>query len=249
MRATRSSVPSSGRWPWLLALALLMGAGGVAAAEEGSALSGVSEFATPLTIVPPAFPANSTAPAGGVRVDIRGTVLANGQMDPESISAPDGFEAYVAAVTEVLKWWRFVPAADFDTCAAKAQAYSMAVWFEGSTASPKIDVAYPKAATKTDSIPSYESLSDVRINYPSRLLGTEGQVNVLMMIAISGEVTSVNVLSSTPYGVFDSAVLAGARRTTVRWKPPGPGKPACVRREYKFCLYDRHDGLRFPGCK
>ena len=209
-----------------------------ACSEETRSLTEVPTWATPLTIVPPRFPKDSRAPEGGLRVDIVGKVLADGKMEPKSITAPAGSEKYADAVAEVLKWWQCVPAVDTGTCAPKPQDYSMAVWFEGSTESPKIDIAYPKdnaAKAEQTVIPPYDSISSPYVDFPDHLWRIEGYVKVLMLVATSGDVSEVNVLSSTPYGVFNSAVLTAAKEAKVKWKSPGPDKSVCTQREYVFC--------------
>ncbi|WP_375138839.1 energy transducer TonB family protein [Piscinibacter defluvii] len=158
-------------------------------------------------------------------------------------------EPFAASVREALKWWRFVPAVDRSRCEPNRSTAAFAVWFEGTSDSPKVYFSFPKSA---DSVfrPSVLSIDAPTVRYPQKLIGIEGQVRVLRLIDPSGNVKSAAVRSSTPYGAFDSAVLKAARNTKVRWGDPAPSQDLCVEQTYQFCMSRRIDATaEFEACK
>jgi TonB family protein len=194
--------------------------------------------AAPTTIVPPEFPPKGEAPAAGVKVDITGTVLLDGTLTAVSIAAPEGYQSFATAVSDVLKWWRFTPAIDAPACAPKQQAVAFSIWFEGTVSQPRIFVTMPKQEKTEKSAESafaFEYVSAPRIELPSNLSALEGQVELLLKVNESGTVDAVTVLSSTPYGAFSAIAIANAKRTKVKWAEPGPSRPLCASRKYKFC--------------
>lgn len=217
------------RWlAWTLAWALL----GPASAFGQSPALEMPKDATPLMVVTPEFPAGATAPAGGVRVDVSGTVRADGSFDPRAITAEGQPEAYVAAVAGVVKHWRFLPAVDDERCVPIDSPSTLSVWFEGSAAAPKIFVSRPKDPPPVEP-PPYESVWAPRMSFSGN---AEGQVRVLMLVSPEGRVKAANVRSSEPRGRFDSIVLRNALRTEVTWRSPGPARDLCAQREYRLCL-------------
>src|SRR5882672_7043392 len=161
------------------------------AAVAQSALVEAQPLATPLTVVAPAFPPNMSAPASGVRVDVVGTVLANGEIKPTSITADNEQRPFVDAVIDVLRWWRFVPAIDKQRCAPKDSESRFSIWFEGSAATPKIYFSFPKRETASDGGSNWvESIRAPKVEYPIDLLGVEGQVQVLYLVSPDGKVKS-----------------------------------------------------------
>jgi hypothetical protein len=217
-----------------LCLALcLIALGSPAVQAQSGALEAMPREATPQTVVVPEFPAGAgTAPAEGVRVDVTGTVRADGSFEPLSISAEGGHAPFVAAVTSVVKWWRFLPAVDEALCAPVDAAFKLAVWFEGSAAQPRIFVSQPAAKPKAEP-PPFESIRDQRLTFNGSV---EGQVRVLMLVTPEGRVKSAQVRLSDPPGYFDKVVLGAARRTLVTWKSPVPVRDVCVQREYAMCF-------------
>lgn len=236
-------------------LLLLISAGNqVHAADTFIPIAGPAP-AIPTTVVAPTFPADAVAPKEGVRVDVVGIVHLDGHFEPSSVTAPAGFDHFAEAVSEVLKWWRFVPALDSRECRARSEQFSMAIWFEGSTKDPHVLVALPKRendAPKTGFAPRVESFSSPELAYPNEVGRLEGEVRVLLLFTESGQPTSVSILSSTPYGAFDSAVLSNARQTTVKWRDPQPITPICASRTYTFCIdgVSRHrQRAPYNGCE
>jgi TonB family protein len=201
--------------------------------------------ATPLTIVTPAFPPAATAPPGGVRVDVTGTVRADGTFHPQAITAEGDPAPFIGAVADVVGWWRFLPAVDIDRCAPKDAPSQLSIWFEGSAAEPRIFVSQPPAQPKVEP-PPFESIWGPKLSYTGTV---EGQVRVLLLLSTDGRVKSAQVRSSSPPGYFDAAVLRAARRTIVTWRAPGPTRDVCAVREYVMCLGPGPDvTARHPAC-
>jgi TonB family protein len=211
-----------------------------------------SRVARPVTIVPPEFPQGPQAPEGGIRVDVRGSVLLDGSLAPLEIRAQSGLERFAEAVQLVLKWWRFVPALDADACLPRIAEVAFAVWFEGSHQQPRVSLSYPSGGEDQPTPPELmplESLEAPSIAYPRRLMEVEGKVRALLRIDASGQVASASILSSTPYGVFDELVLRNARQTSAKWKSSAVPQPICVLRPYMFCMGGRPPRLPYAECK
>jgi TonB family protein len=226
---------------WVLLLASLASS----AAWAQSATLEMPRDATALRIVAPDFPPAATAPPGGVRVDVTGKVRANGTFEPEAIEAEGDRAPFIAAVAEVVKWWRFLPAVDPEPCVAVDGAAKLSVWFEGSAAEPRIFVSQPSEEPKVQA-PAFESILDRRLTYSGEV---EGQVRVLLLVSPEGRVKSAQIRSSSPPGYFDRAVLQAARRTIVNWKAPGPERDTCAQREYLMCLGTTTEPVtRHPAC-
>lgn len=219
---------ASGRLAWTMAWALFVP---VSALAQSATLE-FPKDATPLVVVTPDFPAGAAAPPGGVRVDVRGVVRADGSFEPEAITAEGQPEVYAAAVSGVVKLWRFLPAVDDEQCVPIDSSAKLAVWFEGSAQQPRIFVSMPQASPPVGP-PAFESISSPKLSFSSSV---EGQVRVLMLVSPDGRVQSAQVRSSEPPGQFDSIVLRNARRTVVTWKSPAPARDVCVQREYLLCL-------------
>jgi TonB family protein len=236
----------------LLLLLVIVAGNQVHAADALVPIAGPAP-AIPTTVVAPTFPADAVAPKEGVRVDVVGMVHLDGHFEPKSVTVSAGFDHFAQAVSDVLQWWRFVPAIDSRECRARSEQFSMAIWFEGSTKDPHIFLALPKrenGTPKTGFEPLVESFFSPEMDYPHEVGRLEGEVQVLLLFTGSGQVTSVSVLSSTPYGAFDSAVLSNARQTTVRWKEPQPIAPICASRTYRFCSEGAgRQRAPFTGCK
>jgi len=236
------------------ALKLLLVAAIASQLQEAAAQSELANVfgpVRPITVAAPAFPAGSSAPAPGVRVDVVGTVSVNGEFKPTAI-ASDGEdqERFVNAVSEVLRWWRFVPAVDMTLCVPKEEQSKFSIWFEGSDAAPRVFVSYPtRSAAPVQPPVAAESIYLPEITYPRNLLGVEGQVQVLHLISPEGKVKSATVRSSTPYGAFDSVVLNAARRIRVTWKEPRPTTDVCAERAYVFCTRDAVVSMPFSDCE
>lgn len=201
--------------------------------------------ATALTIVVPEFPAGATVPPAGVRVDVSGTVRANGSFEPISITSDGSQTPFTAAVAGVVKLWRFLPAVDEGRCAPMDAPSRLAIWFEGSAAEPRIFVSQPRAGPKVEP-PRFDSIWDPKSSYTGSV---EGQVRVLMLLSPEGRVKAAHVRTSSPPGYFDTAVLQVARRMLVTWTAPGPARDLCAQREYVVCLgSDAPPGARHPSC-
>ncbi len=218
--------------------------------EAQSPLVSPAEIATPLTIVAPEFPANSSAKPAGTRVEVVGTVIANGEFEPTSILADAGEEQFAEAVRNVLRWWKFVPAIDLKRCAPTAAPSRFEVWFEGSDSSSHgFFLSFPKVAATMQAI-QYTSIDAPGITYPRKFIGIEGEVRVLYLVDPEGRVKSAIVRSSTPYGAFDEVVLAAARETTVTWKDPKPASDLCLERTHQFCMqWRRETKVEFDRCR
>lgn len=215
-----------------MALAMSLAAFGASPARGQSATLETPQDATTLLVVTPEFPAGATAPPGGVRVDVSGLVRADGSFEPHAITAEGQPDAYVAAVTGVVRLWHFLPAVDRARCVPIDAPAKLAVWFEGSAAQPRIFVSQPSARLPADP-PPYESVWDRKLSYTGTV---EGRVKVLLLVSPEGRVKSAQVRSSEPRGFFDAAVLRAARRTLVTWKSPAPERDVCAQREYRMCL-------------
>jgi hypothetical protein len=112
------------------------------------------ETARPVTVVAPSFPAGAVADPPGVTVVVDGMVQINGSFAPTAIKAAPGQEHFAAAVSDVLRWWRFVPAIDSAKCAPMATPAQLKIWFEGSAAAPKVFFSFPKENQETRTLPS-----------------------------------------------------------------------------------------------
>lgn len=200
--------------------------------------------ATALTIVTPGFPPAATAPPGGIRVDVTGTVRANGTFEPQAITAEGDQAPYIAAVAEVVKGWPFLPAVDDAQCAPIDSTERLSIWFEGSAAEPRIFVSQPAPKPKVEP-PPFESIYAPRWTFSGM---REGQVRVLMRVSPEGQVKSTQIRSSSPPGYFDADVLRNAGRTIVTWKAPGPGRDICAQREYRMCLGPGAGVMRNAAC-
>lgn len=223
-----------------LAAALLSIAGGRCAMAQSPLVIPVPS-ATALTIVAPEFPPDTSAGAAGARVDVEGAVLADGRFEFSAIRAEPGMERFAAAVQDVLKWWRFVPAIDGDACAPMTSHSRFAVWFEGSSAAPKVFVSLPKPAESVLRQTFVASFDAPSAKYPEKFFGVEGEVRVLRKVDPAGRVKAVAVRSSTPYGAFDGVVVAAAKRTRVTWNDPKPERDVCVEQVYRFCMQWKGD--------
>jgi TonB family protein len=218
-------------------------------AHAQSELSEPPALARPITVVAPAFPRDATARPSGTRVDVVGTVMVNGEFKSDSIVAEDSDQRFADAVADVLRWWRFVPAADKLKCAPMEVRSNFSIWFEGSDKAPKVFVSFPPvpAASKQKS-PMRASIQAGKVPFvPKKLLNMEGQVEVLYLIAPNGDIKSIKVLSSTPSGAFDSLALEAASKTRLVWSAPGPTEDVCAGQTYTFCV-DRDVALPFSGC-
>lgn len=214
-----------------LPLAMLATLAAPAALAQSAVLEAPGD-ATALTIVTPEFPPAATAPPTGIRVDVSGTVRADGSFDPQAITS-DGEQApFIAEVARVIKWWRFLPAVDNERCAPIDSPSRVSIWFEGSAAEPRIFVSQPPPKPKKEP-PPFESIWDPKWSFSGTV---EGQVRVLLLLSPEGRVKSTQVRSSSPPGYFDAAVQRAARRTIVTWRAPGPGRDHCAQREYRMCL-------------
>jgi TonB family protein len=241
------AIPLRRRWTWLAFALLIAMVPAIGLAQPP--LVGASEAATPLTVVAPEFPASASAGASGTRVDVAGTIFADGKFDPITIKTDPGQEQFASAVADVLKWWRFVPAIDPQLCAPKQTPSEFAVWFEGSAASPKVFFSFPKSG-KVDERPTGGSLKGPEVEYPRQLLGVEGQVRVLYLATAEGKVLSAVARSSTPYGMFDDVVLAAARQSTIVWKEPKRVENGCAEAVFQFCMAERkHAKVKFGECR
>ena len=228
----------------LLCLALPLAALASSSALAQSATLETPGDATALTIVTPAFPPAATAPPGGIRVDVSGTVRADGTFDPQTITAEGEHAPFIAAVEAVVKWWRFLPAVDMERCAPIDAPSRLSIWFEGTAAEPRIFVSQPPPKPKVDT-PPFESVSSPKWSFSGTV---EGQVRLLMLVSPEGRVKSMQVRSSSPPGYFDAAVLRAARRTIVTWTAPGPARDTCTQREYRMCLEPGAGVTRHAAC-
>lgn len=195
-----------------------------------------------LIVVTPTFPAGATAPPGGVRVDVTGTVRADGTFEPASITSEGDQAPYIAAVAGAVTWWQFLPAIDRERCAPTDATAKLSVWFEGSAAEPRIFVSQPRPKP-VEPWPAF-TITSPKWNASGRV---EGRVRVLMTMSPEGRVTSARILSSEPRGHFDADVLRATRRTTVTWSVP-PSRDVCMQREYLICLGPGVGAARHAAC-
>jgi TonB family protein len=208
-------------------------------AEDAFSIVARSRNALPVTIVAPEFPRDEVAPAEGVRVDVRGTVMPDGSLSEYTATAPEGRSGFAAAVREVIPWWRFVAGVDAQTCSVEAKPVELTLSFEGSSQAPRVFVSYPRDRLEDAMAPIgtlVETVDAPTVKYPPKLIGVEGRVQVLYRIDANGQLAAVSVLSSTPYGAFDDVVLASARRTRFKWRADSPPRPVCGLRTFMFCM-------------
>lgn len=218
-----------------LVLALGLSAAGQAAGAEPE-LTIPPRAATPVAVITPDFPAGATLPAGGVRVDVEGTVAPDGRFLARSLRTEGDFPNFVAAVAEVLPGWRFEPAVDEQACAPVASASHLSVWFERSDSAPRILVSRPTDESTPMPLPAYTLGRAPRIDYPFGMEGVEGGVKVLIQVRPDGGVASVKVRTSFPPGAFDHTAVSHAARTRVMWDDAEPEGNLCLQREYVFCF-------------
>ena len=209
------------------------------------------KIATVVTIVAPDFPAVETTGPVEFRVAVRGIVTAAGAFQVSEVVAPEVPQAFVVAVTERLRWWRFQPATDETTCTAAARPFAFSVWFEGTRADPHVYLSVPKAESPSTKKRSFASITVPPVRFPRDLLEFEGRVDALMAVDAAGNVVSSHVLSSTPFGVFDTVVLKAAAQAHVVWNDgegPAPGATRCLVQAYTFCVSGGLPRFEYSGC-
>ncbi len=197
---------------------------------------------------------NAEAPNGGAKVQITVLVLADGTFQPQDVSAAKGLQPFADAVSYVLRWWRSTLAVDSVACAPKAEAFSLSIWFEGRAKEPHIYVTISQKSDDRQARkpPLIESISTPDIDHPRRLArgNVEGTVTVLTQFGTDGTAMALTIVSSTPFGAFDSDVSDAARLVTVKWKSPPPLAPVCAHRTNTFCLEERgRTPAPFSGCR
>ncbi|GAP37609.1 hypothetical protein ISF6_3554 [Piscinibacter sakaiensis] len=200
--------------------------------------------AVPLTVVQPVFPAGAGAPPGGVRVEVSGTVRADGRFEPATVRADPGVEAYGDAVRAVVGSWGFLPPVDEARCVPTDGAVQLSVWFEGSAAAPRVYVSRPPPAPRPP-VPVVETLQRT---LPTLHDGVEGWVIVLSKLAPDGGILGTAVRASSPRGLLDEAVLGIARRQRHRWTVQAPEVPACLQQQFVVCYGPGLGVARHPVC-
>lgn len=215
-----------------------------------------SALAKPMLIVSPTYPPNAVAEGRTAELKIRGTITTDGKLESPVFSTAPGDEAFTHAVRQVLEAWRFVPGIDRDACAAVPMQAEVRVSFEIKEGKPAIFVSIPPAeeypAAKDPAKRLVKLSHQPRTGFPRDAVrkGIEGHAYVLARIEKSGEVSHVNLLSSTPLHVFgDEAVRAMRQARYEVFNPDAWEKDfLCGQIEFDFCLGS--DAVyRVPQCR
>jgi TonB family protein len=212
-------------------------------------------FAVTVVVVPPAFPKGATLPPGvEVKIEVRGTISAQGDFkSPRFTHAPE-HEDYAREVDAVLHFWRFMPAVS-EQCAPKESEATLYVWFETKSGEPTVSVSMPSsppAAKKARSLPFREPL---RITYPreARRKFVEGTSVVLARVRKSGEIEGTEIRLRAVMKEFDEAALKGFERATLEPFDPAQwdGKETiCAEYSVEYCLTGRgHTTIPNPKCR
>ena len=226
----------------LFAATAALGVSAAFAADDPRVLSAVElkeRAAKPVIIVAPTYPEAAVREGREGTVDVAGTVSAGGILeDAKMTGASDDF---IAAVREVMPFWRFTPLYGVDDCEPKPAPGAVRVWFEMKGGKPAISVSRgtaPTAGPEGSELPrELKALKRIEPRYPQAAIraGRAGDVEALVLIDDKGDVKSVTIVPSTTPALFGEEVAHALRQW--KFEPPAGGKPVCASYDIQFRLH------------
>lgn len=209
-------------------------------------------WARPLLIVPPEFPKGIAGDAPSIEIRVEGTVGLDGSFKSPVFTTPEGREAYVQAIKNVITYWRFRPALDLERCKPRESKSVLNVYFETKDGKPSISVSSPLGEKSAQALAGRRLVHKPKINFPDAAYsgGIEGSVELLIEVDRDGYVVGNTVLSSLPNRLFGQSVLQEFSKARFSKIESGEGneKPVCCIFLVTFCLTGIPPRFRDPHC-
>ena len=206
----------------------------------------------PIAVVPPDFPKAALAAGQGAKIDLSGTILANGAfVRPKFASDVPQEAAFRKEIEDVIKFWIFFPSVDEVTCIASDVEKHVRVWFEIEGGKPKVSVSSPVVEPKTAPQPNDAYFEKRAPDFPRgravyprsaaldrSIMGAD--ISVLARVDHLGNVVDAWVAPSYSHRDFSYAALAATKRAVFRLKPGAlkEGETRCASLLYNFRIRD-----------
>jgi outer membrane biosynthesis protein TonB len=217
---------------------------GAPAADTKPAAPGYSA-AQLLILAAPEYPKEAIQNEESGRVEVSGTVMADGSLgNPSYVTVPAN-AALEGAVKAVVPYWRLLPRVDRETCTFREIPAQVTIWFDLEGGKPRVSYSRPpkaaSASAGSETVAIEEApqiVSKVIPRYPrkaARNRNTPDEVKQLAYVAIlpDGTVRSVVVAPMRYWADFEEEIVSSLRQ----WRFAPSTRLGCAEIPINFALY------------
>lgn len=207
--------------------------------------------ALPVFIVMPALPAGNALSLYPTVVELRGTIDAEGRFESHQLTGRAGDDEFIAAIKDVIVFWRFRPALNRSACTPVKSQAMMRIIFRLRNGRPEVGMSKLEAVAEEKSIaPDDPTASRVRqtlikrveVKYPliAQRRRLDGVAVAVAKVDVDGNLSDPKIRYSSPIPAFGEALLEGvvsARMSALNQsQQPDRNKKTCTQFLMAFCM-------------